>query len=451
MTLTAEGNTYSGGTTIDSGRLISEGATTLGTGAVLLDGGILDSLTSAPALPNTVMGFGGNGDGWTTNGNAATAIANDVVTMGTDPASQQPSSLWLNTPVHIRAFTIGFTYTPSPSQLTGGVALVLQDSLASTGAIGAGGDGLGYQGLGQSVAVALNFDSATTIGAAVLTGGAVPSDFDSVSPVDLTSGNPIAVTVTYDGTTLFVTYAEQGTDHVFESSQAIELPDDIGSSLAYLGFTGDSATAASACRRSAASPTRHPIRSQTSAATAPAGLSAAPPSRRSSTISSLCRPIRKTRRTAWYSTPLNIDAFTVQFTYTPSGNKGGDGIAFVIQNDPNQTNALGSNGTGLGYAGISDSLAVALSITDGQTGYAILQDGAAGQQLFVDRRRRSQQRRSDQRDRAIRRGDLVRYARRQEQRLFHERGDRPALHRGRRVGLPGIHRRDRRGGLDAED
>jgi hypothetical protein len=37
---------------------------------------------------------------------------------------------------------------------------------------------------------------------------------------------------------------------------------------------------------------------------------------------------------------------------------GGDGLAFVIHSDPSGYNALGDDGQGLGYAGISNSLAV---------------------------------------------------------------------------------------------
>jgi hypothetical protein len=51
---------------------------------------------------------------------------------------------------------------------------------------------------------------------------------------------------------------------------------------------------------------------------------------------------------AFYNTRQSTGSFTASFTYQASGVA--DGIAFVIQNDPNGLNALGSLGSGLGYA-----------------------------------------------------------------------------------------------------
>jgi lectin family protein/PEP-CTERM motif-containing protein len=51
---------------------------------------------------------------------------------------------------------------------------------------------------------------------------------------------------------------------------------------------------------------------------------------------------------AFYDTRQSTGSFTAAFTYQASGVA--DGIAFVIQNDPNGLNALGSLGSGLGYA-----------------------------------------------------------------------------------------------------
>ena len=51
---------------------------------------------------------------------------------------------------------------------------------------------------------------------------------------------------------------------------------------------------------------------------------------------------------AFYDTRQSTGSFTAAFTYQASGIA--DGITFVIQNDPNGLNALGSLGSGLGYA-----------------------------------------------------------------------------------------------------
>ena len=58
---------------------------------------------------------------------------------------------------------------------------------------------------------------------------------------------------------------------------------------------------------------------------------------------------------AFYTTPVNIQAFTTDFTFQLS-NPVADGITFTIQGSG--PNALGANGTGLGYHGIINSLAI---------------------------------------------------------------------------------------------
>ncbi|MGD0098492.1 MAG: chitobiase/beta-hexosaminidase C-terminal domain-containing protein [Terracidiphilus sp.] len=58
---------------------------------------------------------------------------------------------------------------------------------------------------------------------------------------------------------------------------------------------------------------------------------------------------------AWYYQPVNIQAFTSNFSFQLS-NPAGEGITFAIQGDSNT--ALGSAGSGLGYQGIANSIAI---------------------------------------------------------------------------------------------
>lgn len=53
--------------------------------------------------------------------------------------------------------------------------------------------------------------------------------------------------------------------------------------------------------------------------------------------------------------------FTIGFTYTGQNN-GADGVAFVVQDDPNGINAIGATGSGLGYRNITRSFAYGLNI-----------------------------------------------------------------------------------------
>ena len=83
-------------------------------------------------------------------------------------------------------------------------------------------------------------------------------------------------------------------------------------------------------------------------------------------------------RSAWFSEPLYVGGFQASFTYQDIGGGGADGTAFVIQNDPNGTAALGLNGGGLGYVGITPSVAVLLNIFWDSPGGAGLMLGTNG-------------------------------------------------------------------------
>jgi hypothetical protein len=60
----------------------------------------------------------------------------------------------------------------------------------------------------------------------------------------------------------------------------------------------------------------------------------------------------------WYSTPLNIQHFTTDFTFqiTPPGPNSTDGMTFTIQNQG--LTAHGGIGGALGYQGVTPSVAV---------------------------------------------------------------------------------------------
>ncbi len=60
-------------------------------------------------------------------------------------------------------------------------------------------------------------------------------------------------------------------------------------------------------------------------------------------------------RSAFYSTPVNIQAFTTDFSFQLT-NPNADGFTFTIQN--NNATQVGQSGGGLGYAGINNSLAI---------------------------------------------------------------------------------------------
>ena len=86
-------------------------------------------------------------------------------------------------------------------------------------------------------------------------------------------------------------------------------------------------------------------------------------------------------RTAWYSTPLNIQSFTTNFTFqiSPASPNTGDGFTFTIQNMG--LNADGGIGGALGYQSITPSVAVKFDLFsnagEGVNSTGFYTDGAA--------------------------------------------------------------------------
>jgi hypothetical protein len=71
-------------------------------------------------------------------------------------------------------------------------------------------------------------------------------------------------------------------------------------------------------------------------------------------------------RSAWYKFPQNIDSFQASWTYLDASDGGSaDGVAFILQNDPRGTTALGGGGGGMGYIGITPSVAIMFNIYSG--------------------------------------------------------------------------------------
>jgi hypothetical protein len=86
-------------------------------------------------------------------------------------------------------------------------------------------------------------------------------------------------------------------------------------------------------------------------------------------------PVQNETGSAWYATPVNVQAFTTDFTFrltSPSA----DGFTFAIQNQG--TGALGDSGEGLGYQGISTSAAVKFDL------YNNAGEGTDSTGLFTD-------------------------------------------------------------------
>jgi hypothetical protein len=90
-------------------------------------------------------------------------------------------------------------------------------------------------------------------------------------------------------------------------------------------------------------------------------------------------------RSAWYSTPVPINAFTTDFTFQQV-NASADGFTFTIQSDG--LNVVGPNGGSLGYAGLGKSVAVKFDLYnnagEGSDSTGMYEDGAAPSVPAID-------------------------------------------------------------------
>ena len=227
-------NTYTGGTTVVAGTLISTAPESLGTGAITAASNGA-TVQVAPAA-DTVTGFGTNGAGWTLNANAS--VTTNVLAI-TGTTTNEARSAWLNQRVSTSAFNASFTYNNPNTATLGadGFAFVLQSDPRQVGARGGSAGGLGYSGITSSIAVGIDIFRSVSggRGAKILTNGSVATPFATANGVAFGNGTPIDVSISYDGVLFSVTYT-QGANS-FTQTLSINLVTAIGST-AYIGFTG---------------------------------------------------------------------------------------------------------------------------------------------------------------------------------------------------------------------
>ena len=183
------------------------------------------------------------GSGFTSSGlqlNGSTKLNGTRLRL-TDGGGGEASSVFYSTPVNVQSFTTNFSFQMT-SAAADGMTFVIQNGAAT--ALGAGGVGLGYEGIGNSVAV--KFDIYNNAGegtdsTGMYVDGAVPTvpavDMTS-SGVKLLSGDVMNVQLSYNGTTLTLTITDATTLQSFTTSWTVNIPTTVGSTTALVGFTG---------------------------------------------------------------------------------------------------------------------------------------------------------------------------------------------------------------------
>jgi fibronectin type 3 domain-containing protein len=191
--------------------------------------------STTPVQGLSIVGFSG------LNLNGSATIVGSSLRL-TDGGSNEASSAFSTTPVSVANFVTQFTFQLTNATADGFTFTIQGDSPTALG--GAGGY-LGYGGIGNSIAI--KFDLYNNAGegsnsTGLFTGGAGPFlpaiDLTS-SGIDLHSGHVFSVSVGYDGSNLTELITDNTTNAVFSTTYAnVNIPALVGSSLAYVGFTG---------------------------------------------------------------------------------------------------------------------------------------------------------------------------------------------------------------------
>jgi hypothetical protein len=196
-----------------------------------------DSISCSPGFNNCAGAI-------TVNGSAVIISGSSLLRL-TDNFGQAGSA-FSDTPVNITQFKTSFVF-----QLHGGTFPVPADGITFTiqangpTALGGGGNGQGYEGIGRSVAIKFDtFNNAgeTNDSTGLFTDGASPDSPGSIilNPcvIALQSESVKRADLSYDGTTLRLTITDLTSLSAQTENFPVNIPAFVGANSAFVGFTG---------------------------------------------------------------------------------------------------------------------------------------------------------------------------------------------------------------------
>ena len=237
------------GTTPTTSSTKYTGAITVGTSETVQAIGVATGVTnSAVSAANFTISSGTIYINYANDGFTATNLSLNngaTVTGGllqlTDGGTGEDRSAWFLTPVPVGSFITDFTFQLL-NPTADGMTFTIQGS--SIWALGDGGGGLGYQGIPSSVAVKFDlYDDAgegTDSTGLYLNGAAptVPSADLTSTGINLHSGDIMNAQLVYDGSELTLNLTDTVTNATATEVFAVNIPNVVGGSTAYVGFTG---------------------------------------------------------------------------------------------------------------------------------------------------------------------------------------------------------------------
>ncbi len=345
-------------------------ATTTTVNAIAVASGFATSATATSVI--TIQSGGGTtatainlGSGFSATGmqfNGSAVLNGSAVQLTNTTGSQAGSAYW-TTPVNVQAFINDFTFQlTSPN--ADGFTFVLQNTGVT--ALGAVGGGLGFSGIGKSVAVKFDLFNGSGEGnnsTGLYTGGASPTVPATTlgGGVNLHSGDTFHVHMVYDGTNLTMTITDTTVPaDTFTIAFPVNIPAMVGGNTAYAGFTGGTGglTAVQNILNWTYGNTAVNLGSGFSAS----GMQFNGSAVLNGSAVQLTNTTGSQAGSAYWTTPVNVQAFINDFTFQLT-SPNADGFTFVLQNTG--VTALGAVGGGLGFSGIGKSVAVKFDLFNG--------------------------------------------------------------------------------------
>jgi hypothetical protein len=208
-------------------------------------GGPTPSTLDAVTVTNAQSGvpFTGAGTGWQMQGSTPPIMGNGTLEL-TSNLGGTARSAFMSGKLVITSFEASFIY----QDVTGingadGVTFCIQNDSRGASALGAGGGSLGYSGINPSVALALNIYDPNTRGVRFLENGGIPGpgagSYMPATPV-LIGGNtdPVQINVNYLNGVLSASFRDTVSSATFSTNFPVDIASVVGSSSAYVGFTG---------------------------------------------------------------------------------------------------------------------------------------------------------------------------------------------------------------------
>ncbi|MGA7317361.1 MAG: chitobiase/beta-hexosaminidase C-terminal domain-containing protein, partial [Silvibacterium sp.] len=209
--------------------------------AIAIANGATSALSSATYTTTEINYLAGafTAGGLTLNGGAN--FTGNVLQL-TDGGTGEARSAWFSAEVLVSSFTTDFTFQLL-NPAADGFTFTIQNAKTGPTALGSGGGGLGYQGIGKSIAV--KFDLYNNNGEGPNSTGlykngaapTIPAIDLTPSGINLHSGDVMHAHMTYNGAILTMTLTDTQTNATVTENFSVNIPSIVGGNSAYVGFT----------------------------------------------------------------------------------------------------------------------------------------------------------------------------------------------------------------------